>query len=103
MIPHLDWLLRFAQRRTESVGDADDAVRAACMKAWPSFADLRDPSKARPWLRRSQWHVVRVHDIGEAHGVTFLTMEVIEGASLQTVIASRASCSRVPSSRERDR
>lgn len=51
-MPHLDRLLRFAQRRTASMGDAEDAVQDACVKAWLSFGDLRDHEKARPWLYR---------------------------------------------------
>ncbi|MCC7055204.1 MAG: RNA polymerase sigma factor [Gemmatimonadaceae bacterium] len=52
VLPHLDRLLRFAQRRTASAGDAEDAVQDACVKAWLSFQDLRDAGKARPWLYR---------------------------------------------------
>jgi RNA polymerase sigma-70 factor, ECF subfamily len=52
VLPHLDRLLRFAQRRTASTGDAEDAVQDTCIKAWISFGDLRDADKARPWLYR---------------------------------------------------
>lgn len=52
VLPHLDRLLRFAQRRTASTGDAEDAVQDTCVKAWLSFGDLRDADKARPWLYR---------------------------------------------------
>lgn len=52
VIPHLDRLLRFAQRRTASTGDAEDAVQDACVKAWLSFGDLRDAERVRPWLYR---------------------------------------------------
>ena len=52
VLPHLDRLLRFAQRRTASTGDAEDAVQDTCVKAWISFDDLRDAEKARPWLYR---------------------------------------------------
>lgn len=52
VLPHLDRLLRFAQRRTATSGDAEDAVQDTCIKAWISFADLRDADKARPWLYR---------------------------------------------------
>ena len=52
VLPHLDRLLRFAQRRTASTGDAEDAVQDTCVKAWLSFQDLRDADKARPWLYR---------------------------------------------------
>ncbi len=52
VIPHLDRLLRFAQRRTASAVDAEDAVQDTCVKAWLSFADLRDAAKVRPWLYR---------------------------------------------------
>lgn len=52
VLPHLDRLLRFAQRRVASSGDAEDAVQDTCVKAWLSFADLRDSERVRPWLYR---------------------------------------------------
>lgn len=52
VLPHLDRLLRFAQRRTPSARDAEDAVQDTCVKAWLSFADLRDAQKVRSWLYR---------------------------------------------------
>lgn len=52
VLPHLDRLLRFAQRRTAGSGDAEDAVQDACVRAWLSFNDLRDTEKVRPWLYR---------------------------------------------------
>jgi RNA polymerase sigma-70 factor, ECF subfamily len=63
VMPHMDRLLRFAQRRTASTGDAEDAVQDACVKAWVSFADLRDADKARPWLYRILRSVLS--DLGE--------------------------------------
>ena len=63
VIPHLDRLLRFAQRRTASAGDAEDAVQDACVKAWLCFSDLRDAEKARPWLYRILRSVLS--DVGE--------------------------------------
>ena len=63
VLPHLDRLLRFAQRRTASTGDAEDAVQDACVKAWMSFEDLRDEDKARPWLYRILRSVLS--DVGE--------------------------------------
>jgi RNA polymerase sigma-70 factor, ECF subfamily len=63
VMPHMDRLLRFAQRRTASSGDAEDAVQDACVKAWISFADLRDAEKARPWLYRILRSVLS--DLGE--------------------------------------
>lgn len=41
--------------------------------------------------RVSHRNVVRVHDIGEADGITFLTMEYVDGASLATVIETRGA------------
>ncbi len=41
--------------------------------------------------RISHRNVVRVHDIGEADGITFLTMEYVDGASLATVIETRGA------------
>jgi RNA polymerase sigma-70 factor (ECF subfamily) len=52
VIPHLDGLLGFARRRAESVGDAEDAVQEACVRAWAHFGELRDATKVRPWLYR---------------------------------------------------
>jgi RNA polymerase sigma-70 factor, ECF subfamily len=63
VVPHIAPLLRFAQRRTASQGDAEDAVQDACVKAWISFADLRDREKARPWLYRILRGVLS--DLGE--------------------------------------
>ena len=63
VLPHLDRLLRFAQRRTSSTGDAEDAVQDTCVKAWLSFGDLRDAEKARPWLYRILRGVLS--DVGE--------------------------------------
>lgn len=52
MLPHLDRLLAFSQRRTESRADAEDAVQEAFVRAWLGFGELRDETKARPWLYR---------------------------------------------------
>ncbi|MGZ8468122.1 MAG: RNA polymerase sigma factor, partial [Gemmatirosa sp.] len=52
VLPHLDRLLAFARRRTDSAEDAEDAVQEACVRAWQSLAELRDPVAARPWLYR---------------------------------------------------
>lgn len=52
VLPHLDRLLAFAARRTESLADAEDAVQEACVRAWSAFADLRDETRVRAWLYR---------------------------------------------------
>ncbi|MEO6527748.1 MAG: sigma-70 family RNA polymerase sigma factor [Gemmatimonadaceae bacterium] len=52
VLPHLDRLLAFAIRRSDSVADAEDAVQEACVRAWVAFADLRDDANARPWVYR---------------------------------------------------
>ncbi len=52
VMPHLDRLLAFSQRRTESRADAEDAVQEAFVRAWLGFGELRDETKARPWLYR---------------------------------------------------
>ncbi len=52
VLPHLDRLLGFATRRSELVGDAEDAVQEACLRAWNAFAELRDDTKVRAWLFR---------------------------------------------------
>jgi RNA polymerase sigma-70 factor, ECF subfamily len=52
VLPHLDRLLAFARRRTESLADAEDAVQEACVRAWIGFGELRDDVKVRPWLYR---------------------------------------------------
>lgn len=52
VLPHLDRLLGFAQRRLASPGDAEDAVQEACIRAWLALDDLREAGRARPWLYR---------------------------------------------------
>jgi RNA polymerase sigma-70 factor (ECF subfamily) len=52
VLPHLDRLLAFAIRRSDSVADAEDAVQEACIRAWLGFVDLRDEANARPWFYR---------------------------------------------------
>jgi len=52
VLPHLDRLLAFARRRTDSLADAEDAVQEACIRAWIGFGDLRDDLKVRSWLYR---------------------------------------------------
>lgn len=52
VVPHLDRLLAFAIRRSDSVADAEDAVQEAFVRAWLGFADLRDDANARPWIYR---------------------------------------------------
>jgi RNA polymerase sigma-70 factor (ECF subfamily) len=52
VLPHLDRLLSFASRRSESRADAEDAVQEACVRSWVGFGDLRDDTKVRPWLYR---------------------------------------------------
>jgi RNA polymerase sigma-70 factor (ECF subfamily) len=52
VMPHLDRLLAFAIRRSDSVADAEDAVQEACVRAWVGFADLRDDANARAWFYR---------------------------------------------------
>lgn len=51
-MPHLDRLLAFCQRRTESRADAEDAVQEAFVRAWLGFGELRDETRVRPWLYR---------------------------------------------------
>lgn len=52
VLPHLDRLLAFARRRTDSLADAEDAVQEACVRAWLGFHELRDEVKVRSWLYR---------------------------------------------------
>lgn len=52
VMPHLDTLLAFSRRRTDSSADAEDAVQDAFLRAWLGFNELRDPSRVRPWLYR---------------------------------------------------
>lgn len=48
--PQLGPLLRFSQRRTATLSDAEDAVQETCLRAWMAFAELRDEGKVRAWL-----------------------------------------------------
>lgn len=50
VLPHLDRLLDFAVRRTESRPDAEDAVQDACVRAWVAFDELREQTAVRAWL-----------------------------------------------------
>lgn len=50
---------------------------------------LRD--ELRLARRITHRNVVRIHDIGESDGVPFLTMEFVDGTSLQSVIQTRGS------------
>src|SRR5437016_2547592 len=52
VLPHLDRLLAFAVRRTDTRSDAEDAVQEACVRAWVGFDELRDAARARAWLYR---------------------------------------------------
>jgi RNA polymerase sigma-70 factor (ECF subfamily) len=52
VLPHLDRLLSFASRRSDSLADAEDAVQEACVRAWVGFGDLHDDAKARAWIYR---------------------------------------------------
>lgn len=55
--------------------------------------DARDRflEELRVARRISHRNIVRVHDVGDADGVTFLTMEFVEGTSLATVIETRGA------------
>ncbi|HEX5830603.1 MAG TPA: serine/threonine-protein kinase [Gemmatimonadaceae bacterium] len=55
------------------------------VRANPTAVD-RFKDELRLARRISHRNVVRVHDIGEAHGVPFITMELVDGASLAAVI-----------------
>ena len=63
VLPHLDRMLGFAKRRLDSLGDAEDAVQEACIRAWVSFGELRDDTKTRAWIYRILRGVLS--DIGE--------------------------------------
>ena len=52
VLPHLDRMLGFAKRRTQTASDAEDAVQDACIKAWSNFGELREDAKTRAWLYR---------------------------------------------------
>jgi RNA polymerase sigma-70 factor (ECF subfamily) len=52
VVPQLDRLLDFARRRTDELGDAEDAVQETCIRAWGAMTELRDDALVRPWLYR---------------------------------------------------
>ena len=59
--------------------------------AGDSQGDTRFADELRVARRISHRNIVRVHDIGEANGITFLTMEYVDGASLATIIETRGA------------
>ncbi|MCC7055200.1 MAG: protein kinase [Gemmatimonadaceae bacterium] len=59
--------------------------------ALDAAAPARLAEELRIARRISHRNVVRVHDIGEADGITFLTMELVEGVSLQTLITTHGA------------
>lgn len=54
-------------------------------------ASQRLADEVRIARRITHRNVVRMHDIGEADGVTFLSMELVDGASLATIIETRGA------------
>lgn len=54
-------------------------------------ASQRLAEEVRIARRITHRNVVRMHDIGEADGITFLSMELVEGASLATIIDTRGA------------
>lgn len=61
------------------------------MLAAEAAGAARFADELRVARRISHRNIVRVHDIGEADGITFLTMEYVDGASLATVIETRGA------------
>ncbi len=47
---HLDTLFRMSLRLARNRADAEDILQEALLKAYTHFDQLKDPSKARPWL-----------------------------------------------------
>ena len=63
-------------------------LRTEFMDADPNALD-RFRSEIRLARRISHRNVVRTHDIGEAEGLYYITMEFVEGSSLKDLIVSR--------------
>jgi serine/threonine-protein kinase len=63
-------------------------LRPEFMEADPTALD-RFRSEIRLARRISHRNVVRTHDIGEANGLYYITMEFVEGSSLKDLIVSR--------------
>jgi RNA polymerase sigma-70 factor, ECF subfamily len=65
---HYAALYRYAYRLSGSAADADDLTQEAFCKAQLNFSQLRDPSRARPWLfsilRNAYLHRVRAERQG---------------------------------------
>jgi len=91
------------EARQESLG------RKVAVKLLPqAFAD--DPRRVERFQREARAtamirhpNIVRVHDVGEAEGTHFYSMDYIEGASLSEVILSAREQSRGGESRRDDR
>lgn len=83
-------LRRFARALTANPADADDLLQAACLKALERAGDVRDPSRAAPWmftlLRRTWISELRRRSVRTGAG----TVPAEEAAELQTPVDGAA-------------
>ena len=89
VLPHLDRLLAFAVRRTESRADAEDAVQEACVRGWVHFDELRDATKVRAWLYRILRTVLAEVSERGARRRHLVDITRLEGAHLDLVATDR--------------
>src|SRR4051812_9717153 len=68
--------------------------RTVAIKILPAEATA-DPDRNRRFVHEARAasalnhpHIVTIHDIGEEHGVTFIAMELVDGATLERVLAN---------------
>lgn len=69
------------------------AIKVLHRALLPFGADARAllSEEVRLARRVTHAHVVRLHDVGEADGMAFLTMELVDGPSLAAVVASHGA------------
>jgi RNA polymerase sigma-70 factor (ECF subfamily) len=90
---------RLATRILGNLGDAEDAVNEAVLKAWSSFGRLRDTDSFRPWLTRivvnqcrNQLRRGKIVQIEPLIGDNHPAADSFEGGQLRDVVARAIDC-----------
>jgi RNA polymerase sigma-70 factor (ECF subfamily) len=85
-LPHLAPLYRFALRLTGNPAVAEELVQETFLKALESFATLRDPERAKPWLFRILSRLAIDRGRKEARDVTVQVTEDLDRFSLYDLV-----------------